>query len=139
MFKCLCLPRDSVSCLLGPGVALFMGSASLPLLEETGLIIFEVPNSGIGSLVLIIIAFICVLLGASPTTAEVQDGSDACLHLLCSMCFYFLERNFALSIDFAYIYVAVYLFVHGLNVIIYLTRVFPVLSAFLSCFTWVLC
>lgn len=51
------------------------------------------------------------------------------------MRFCFLVRNFALSISFAYIYTDTYLFVHGLNVSIYLTRVFPVLSTFLSCFT----
>lgn len=54
-----------------------------------------------------------------------------------SVWFCFLIWNFAPSISFAYIYTDMYLFMHGLNVIIYL-KVFPVLSAFLSCFTWAL-
>lgn len=36
-----------------------------------GFIIFEVPNSGVCGLVLLMNVFICGLLGASPTTTEV--------------------------------------------------------------------
>lgn len=80
--------------------------------------------------------FTYVLLGASPTIARGMGlQSDplfppALLRVLC-----FLVRNFAPSVSFAYIYTDMYLFVHGLNAIIYLTRVFSVFSAFFSCFT----
>lgn len=89
--------------------------------------------------------FTYVLLVASPTTARDTGWQSDPLSspaLLCVLCF--LVRNFAPSISFACIYTDMYLFVHGLTAIIYLTRVFSVFSAFLlvlhvPCFCTQLC
>lgn len=138
MFRCLCLPKEEASCLPGTVVALIMGWASFSLLKElfdNGFISVISDSGNIQFRFFSKCIIVCLLRNYCHNSISKGGQADTCLHLLYSVCFYFLVRNFTLCISFGCIYSNIYLFVNGLNVT-YITEMFPVLYAFHSCFTW---